>query len=193
MTSQTNILRFQIDFLGPFHVSSSPDEGLDRTVDREVPLPASGIKGLMRAQCTHILMVPTSIVDSIFGSKKCEAAWLWTDPEFATDPIPEKVARLRLSDSDDGAAESGLLMLGEHLWATTASFTLTMRHPLEADEAARHRLVLRAAARSIVGLGGSRRRGEGWVNVFDVNPDGTPAAWSVEDSSRLLDLRESAA
>ena len=45
MTSAPKALMFTITFRGPFHIGGTPSEGLDRTVDREVPLPGTSLKG----------------------------------------------------------------------------------------------------------------------------------------------------
>lgn len=176
-------LVFRITFLGPFHVGgSSPDAGLDSPVDREVPLPASSLKGLMRAQARNTLGAPAGLVSAIFGAPPRESAWTWTDAEFDEAPAGNAYARIRLADSGDGAAERGFLFLGEHLWATAATFRVEPRTALDAETLARHRLVLRAAARAVSGLGGARRRGEGWVTFAD------DADWTRDDTRALRAL-----
>lgn len=190
MTPTDARLTFRVTFRGPFHVGSgTPAEGLDSTVDHEVPLPGSSIKGLMRAQALNVLGLRAEVVEAIFGSPADESGWLWSDASFEIAPESERMARLKLADTDDGAAEAGFLMLGEHLWASDATFTVTPRRALDAATLTRDRLVLRAAARSISGLGGSRRRGEGWVSVTDIR-DGSATAWAAEDTRALLKLKE---
>lgn len=190
MTPTDARLTFRVMFRGPFHVGSgTPAEGLDSTVDHEVPLPGSSLKGLMRAQALNVLQLPASVVEAIFGSPECESGWLWSDAAFERAPQSERMARLKLADTDDGAAETGFLMLGEHLWASEATFTITPRRALDPAALTRDQLVLRASARSISGLGGSRRRGEGWVSVTDIRT-GSATAWTVEDTLALLRLME---
>ena len=65
--------------------------------------------------------------------------------------------------------------------ASEATFTITPRRALDPAALTRDQLVLRASARSISGLGGSRRRGEGWVSVTDM------VVYDNGDQSRYID------
>ena len=44
--------------------------------------------------------------------------------------------------------------------------------------------MLRAAARDVVSIGLNRRRGFGWVTIFDAKP------WTDDDSRTLLAMKE---
>lgn len=77
-------------------------------------------------------------------------------------------------------------MMGEVVWATQAHFRVSPLVGRDPQIIARDVTVLRAAARAIVALGGSRRRGEGWVTVTDGQE------WTDADSQVLLSLKAAA-
>lgn len=157
-------MNFQIQFHGPFHVGTGrAGNGLDRELDRECLLPASSLKGLLRAEAQHRLELPRELVDEVFGAPGIPSPWAWSDAEVATDGLVEPHARIRIKPGSAGTVEQGMLVLGEHVFAKSADFTVTRIGDC-ADEA-RDELVLEAAARSVSGLGGNRRRGEGWVSI----------------------------
>lgn len=175
-------LKFTITFHGPFHVGGSPFEGLDRTLDRDVPLPSTSLKGLLRAEAVERLGIGPSLVGAVFGSpaqKGDPGAWWWSDAEFAAPPVFSRSARIKI-DNSTGTTEEGFLMLGEDVWADSASFTV---EPLNLSAQQAHEIVLRAAARSVSSLGGDRRRGSGWVSIRD------DLTWSEADTAKLLQMR----
>lgn len=168
---------FTITFHGPFRVGTgTPSEGLDARVDRDVLLPSTSLKGVMRAAASETLRLPDRLVSEVFGqgsggvaSGTGGAPWGWSDAEFAT-PAITPVTRIRIDDAT-GLTQRGALMMGEHVWASTASFTV-FPLTLLADPArlTLHSRVLRASARAVTSLGGLRRRGEGWVSITDDQP-----------------------
>lgn len=174
-------LSFTITFHGPFHVArGAATAGLDRTVDREVPLPASSIKGVMRAEATGTLGLG-DLVSEVFGAPGRQSPWAWSDAQFALKDVG-RVARNRIRPGRGGQVMPHHLMLGEHWWARTATFTIEQAGPLDSDDLQRHSLVLRAAAASLMSLGGARNRGEGWVTVTPEGP------LTDTDLSKLADL-----
>jgi len=159
----TNELRFEIIFHGPFRVGAgAPAPGLDAPVNRSLLLPASSLKGLLRAEAAERLQLPTPLVDAVFGSRKAPSAWWWSDARIAK---PRIAPATRIKVDERGRAERGFLRFSEQVWADGGSFTIEQRLPLEADEVARHRNILVASALSVSSLGASRRRGEGWVSI----------------------------
>jgi hypothetical protein len=185
------MITFSIAFHGPFHVGTGEaEEGMDRTVDRDNLLPATSLKGLMRAEAVEVLGVDPALVADIFGAPGRAGAWWWSDGQI--DPIrsaetPERpligrVARIRVDDA--GLAMRGFLALGEHVWAEGAHFTVGQLRELTTEVTSRHTTILRAAARSVVSLGGARRRGEGWVTIVDDQGD-----WTAADTTALLSCR----
>jgi CRISPR/Cas system CSM-associated protein Csm3 (group 7 of RAMP superfamily) len=180
-------MKFAIHFRGPFHVArGQATMGLDRTVDLRNPLPASSLKGLMRAEATLRLGLPSAAVDEVFGAKGTPSPWAWSDADLE-EAVPTRTARIKLAPAGDGAAEKGFLMFGEHVWASSASFEVNYTgHGLSDDQLSTHQLILCATARSVSALGGGRRRGEGWVRI---EPVGQHALWGAADTDRLMAMR----
>jgi CRISPR/Cas system CSM-associated protein Csm3 (group 7 of RAMP superfamily) len=175
-------MTFTITFHGPFHIGGTPESGLDRVLDRMVPLPGTSLKGLLRAEAAERLRVLDPLVSAIFGARGQHGSaspWWWSDAKIADEKITRS-ARIHINDAT-GTTERGFLLLGEDLWARTATFTVEPRMMgATADQA----LVIRAAARSVSALGGGRRRGSGWVTIED------DTEWSADDTRALLALTE---
>lgn len=177
---------FTITFHGPFHVGSGvADQGLDRVLDRGALLPATSLKGVMRAAAREILGLPTSLVARVFGgpldddgtTRRVPSPWAWSDAELSDDASFQNLARIRIND-ETRTTERGFLMLGESVWAMSAQFTVTQYGEVSGD-VKEHLLVLRASARAVTAIGGGRRRGEGWVTITD----GT--TWGASDTRAL--------
>lgn len=163
------MITFTITFHGPFHVGSgTPTEGLDSTVDLDNLLPGSSLKGVMRAAAAEVLGVPEAVVGAVFGTPgRGFAPWAWSDAEFIGATHVTPVARIRMDD-ETGTTRRGFLMLGQHVWANAATFTVSQTsNDLPRPAVERHRLLLRAAARAVTSVGATRRRGEGWVSITD--------------------------
>ena len=164
-------LCFDITFNGPFRIGAgAPINGYDAPVDRTNPLPSTSLKGLMRAEASERLGLPTELVARVFGSKHHECPWVWSD---ATLTSPRFGPSTKVRVDDDGHAMRGFLRFGEQVWAASGSFTVEQRLHIPEEELGRHRTVLFAAAASITALGESRLRGSGWVVVRgrDAQPD----------------------
>lgn len=158
-------MRFQISFHGPFRVAAgAASDGLDDTFDAHNPLPASSLKGLMRAQATHLLTVRKEVVDEVFGSRRLCSPWWWSDATVPASPARVRT-RIRIGDDTHTTVSGALLTAGE-LWPTEAAFfDVEPRDPIPAERIPVHEAVLAAAARAIIALGSDRRRGLGWVSV----------------------------
>jgi len=184
-------LSFQISFRGPFRVGgASPDAGLDAPLDRDNPLPGSSLKGLMKARAAELVnalsLQDPSVGDPIariFGSSHQRGSWEWTDAEFPVDPIPSASPHLRVGER--GVAVTGMVRFEEHYWSKTAAFTVIPRPALARPGDAP---LIHAAACAVTTLGGSRRRGEGWVSIVRCDGTGTEIPWSAEDTERLIQL-----
>lgn len=177
-------LAFDIRFRGPFHVSTGgAAEGIDSVVDREVPLPASSLKGAMRAEARGRLRLPPSIVDDVFGSSQTASPWRWSDVNLGPVHVTRR-ARIRVADDDRGLVDRGFLMLGEQVWASDGEFTVEYAGTPGTEAPSEHILVLDASARSLSAIGGSRRRGGGWISI---TPRGRQ--WSADQTRQLRDLR----
>lgn len=173
-------MEFVIAFHSPFRVSTGhAAPGLDAGVDAANPLPASSIKGVMRATATQLLGA-SAIVADVFGSPKRESPWLWHDATGTWDP-PKPAARVSM-DNDTHAAAHDMLAMQEQIGAETAHFTITQRHPLHEHTLDKHHLVLAVAGQATRSLGGDRRRGLGWVTITCQNPklDDSSAAAFLE-------------
>lgn len=192
----TDTLTFTINFHGPFHVGSGvPSQGLDRVLDRQVLLPATSLKGLMRATAAEVLGMAPGTVNVVFGTfgpnvaqqssgRRIASPWNWGD---ARPEGPVSIHRgARISVTEQGSAERGFLMLGENAWVRQASFTVSPTRQIPADALSTQRLVLRGSARAVTSLGGGRTRGDGWVTITD------ELAWTDQDSADLLKLRVAA-
>jgi len=183
-------ITFTISFHGPFHIGSGvPDQGLDRILDRDDLVPASSLKGAMRAAAREVLKLDVALVGAVFGdssqpdpgvaSRRRSSPWEWSHADLGDHTI-QNLARIRMDDTT-GTVARGFLMLGEVVWADTATFTVRQSSSIDGD-LGDHLLVLRAAARAVTSLGGGRRRGEGWVTISD------PEAWGADDTRSLRAL-----
>lgn len=189
-------LAFDIEFHGPFHVSTgNADDGTDITVDLRNPLPATSIKGLLRAEAAERLGLPASVVEEIFGRsttapddttrRGAPGRWWFSDVSLGDVQVTPFA---RVSVDERGRAREGMLAFGQQVWATRGTFRIEPLRHLDGEVRARHELVLRAAARSVSSLGGDRRRGSGWVTITE----SAGAGWTAEDTETLLALRSQA-
>jgi CRISPR/Cas system CSM-associated protein Csm3 (group 7 of RAMP superfamily) len=166
----------RIDFHGPFRVGTGRARpGLVDTVDEHDLLPASSLKGLMRASAATLLPERPDLLRDVFGSANRPSPWHWSGAVFDETAV-HLTPRSRIAlDPETGAARANHLLTVEEIWARTATFTVTRTGPLPGMEAERVQLtVLACAAAGIHALGADRRRGLGWVTC-------TPAAPSVDD------------
>lgn len=173
-------VEFTITFHSPFRVSTGhAAPGLDAGVDAENPLPASSIKGVMRATAAQLLG-ENPLVDEVFGSPTQESPWLWHHATGEWD-APKPAARVSINSTTHAAAHD-MLAVHEQIGADTAHFTVTQRHPLDERTLATHRLVLAVAGQATRSLGGGRRRGLGWVTITCDDPklDDSSAAAFLE-------------
>ncbi|MFJ9675399.1 RAMP superfamily CRISPR-associated protein [Streptomyces sp. NPDC101221] len=156
-------VKVHITFHGPFRVATGrAHEGAAQTVNRADLIPASSVKGLLRASAARLLPGRQDLLGAVFGTDTTSTPWHWGQVRF-TDP-PEVVPRARVSlDPDTGAARNDHLLLGEEVWASAADFTISRHGHVPPDELADHRTVLACAAAGVHALGGDRRRGLGWV------------------------------
>ncbi|WP_158558528.1 MULTISPECIES: RAMP superfamily CRISPR-associated protein [unclassified Streptomyces] len=156
-------IRVHIAFHGPFRVGTGrAHEGADQTVNRADLIPASSVKGLLRASAAQLLPGRQDLLGAVFGTATTPTPWHWGPVRFTDTPQVVPRARVTL-DPDTGAARDDHLLLGEEVWATTAEFTISRQGHVPADQLADHRTVLACAAAGVHTLGGDRRRGLGWV------------------------------
>ncbi|MFV0405947.1 MAG: hypothetical protein ACK5LN_03860 [Propioniciclava sp.] len=170
-------LDFTITFRSPFAVATGvARDGLDTTVNVTEPLPATALKGLIRAHLRDSLGASPTQVAQIFDSGD-QVRWIFSSAEFPDVVDINHWARVKVDDF--GRAEERHLMVGEQAGAATASFAITWEGPGNPPEAETR--ALRASARCVTSLGSHRRRGMGWVSITDALP------WTEKDSRCLLD------
>lgn len=163
-------MRFEIEFHTPFRVSSGQaGEGSDATVDRAALLPASSLKGVMRAAARDLLRFPGPLVAAVFGTPGQESPWGWSDAALAGEPAVRPRTRIQV-DPGTGTVIPGALLVADEVLATRAEFTVDRSGWIAPGERAAQETVLLAAARAVTAVGGNRRRGIGWVTVTPVEP-----------------------
>lgn len=183
------VITFTITLHGPFHIATGvAADGIDTPIDLSCPLPATSLKGLMRAEAVERLHVRQEYVDEIFGrsttdpdgdpQRSAPGAWQWSDASFEK-VIPAPYARISVDER--GLTKQGFLAFGTQAWATDGWFSVEPRVRLDDVVRTRHTVILRACARSVSTLGGDRRRGSGWISISD-------APWSAADTAVLRQL-----
>lgn len=179
-------LGFTVTFHSPFRVGSGhASDGVGAALDREDPLPADSLKGVMRAAAVDLLGVGHPAVSEVFGGRGTPSPWAWTSAEPEAPWEISQGHRVPIDPSVHSARKEALV-LGEQAWAPSARFDI-MRTGLIAPEGRTeedHALILRCAASGVHGLGAWRRRGLGWVGI---TPDDGPV--SADDIRRLLSIR----
>lgn len=159
-------LAFIVSFHGPVRVGRGrAAPGVDDTVDPEVVVPGSSLKGLMRAEAVT-LFGDATVVGDVFGAPGRPSPWHWDDIR-ATDDEDDRVrsgARIRV-DSAEGTTVDGGLFTAQFRWPAAGRFVIRRFEPLTDADAVRHRSVLWAAALSVRSIGADRNRGFGWVDI----------------------------
>ena len=114
---------------GPLRVATGhAGRGLDAVVDRD-RVPASSLKGVMRATATHLLALPTPTVDRLFGTATSASPWAWSDVDLRSPDVSASVAsRVRVAiDSDSGTVRDGALMHAEGCGSTVTPCSASSR------------------------------------------------------------------
>lgn len=159
-------LDFTITFHSPFRVSlGQGGNGAHDTVDTRDALPASSLKGVMRATAKTLLGRDHSVIGEVFGSDAEPAPWRWTSArpkEKWHRSAP--AARVRI-DPDTGAASENMLVFAEQTGADEATFSITRFGFVPSAKLPVHQAVLVVAAQATRSLGAWRRRGSGWVSI----------------------------
>lgn len=161
-------LRFRIGFASPFRVSSGYGApGVDATVDPHDPLPASSLKGVMRATAVE-LGIASALLDAVFGSPRRESPWSWSSavPDGGWSR-PQAVSRVALDEHH--AATADMLVMSEQIAAGAADFAVSLAGRCDPRDLVAHRTLLAVAGQATRSLGGERRRGLGWVQIRCTN------------------------
>jgi CRISPR/Cas system CMR subunit Cmr4 (Cas7 group RAMP superfamily) len=163
-------VRFEIAFRTPFRVSSGQaGDGSDTTVDRAALLPASSLKGVMLSAARDLLKFPQSRVEAVFGTAWHESPWGWSDATMIEQVSIRPRTRIRI-EPGTGTVARGALLVADEVLAARAEFSVDRIGWVEAGQEDAHETILLAAARSVIAVGGDRRRGSGWVTVTPLEP-----------------------
>jgi CRISPR/Cas system CSM-associated protein Csm3 (group 7 of RAMP superfamily) len=171
-------VRFSVQFHQPFLVRSGMSgPGVDAIARVDTPLPASSLKGAMRA-AAQALNVDSRLAESVFGRATStlgasrRGAWAWTDAGPSSAFEVQLRARNRI-DAASGVARAEALTVSEEYWQSgdsAASFAVEQICHVESDDLDRHMLVLHAAAHAVTALGSWRNRGMGTVTIRPLTP-----------------------
>lgn len=188
----THAIEFSVAIHSGFRVGAAYGrDGVDLAVDVEDPLPATHLKGIMRASAVELvtlLDVAPELFDVVFGSVAMPSSWSWSGarPRAGAEWTVSTRHRVEI-DPVAGAARKDHLVRAHRVDTRAATFAVHRLHGdsdgtfggLAAEEA-----LLRVSARYTHHLGAWRRRGWGWV---DIRPE--PDDDSLLDAD--LDLLES--
>lgn len=81
-----------LTFHSAFRVGTGDADGTAHaTIDRDDPVPASSLKGLMRASAERLLPYRPEIVEAVFGTPRRPSPWHWSPAQFdgPPDAFPE--------------------------------------------------------------------------------------------------------
>lgn len=178
-------LTFTVQLHQPFLISSGlSGEGLDAVARADTYLPASSLKGVMRAAATHVLQAPADLVGEVFGvggvitRPNRGSAWAWTNagPRSAFHAFTRSRNRL---DPGGGVTVAEAMATTEEIWqkpGTEITFLVEQLRALDAPTRRRHTTLLRASAYGVTAVGGWRNRGMGTVTIRPAPPSRDLAA-----------------
>lgn len=185
-----DVLNFEITFLSPFRVSTGEAApGLDATIDPDNALPATSLKGVMRATATKLLGEKTPLIGEVFGSNEHPCLWHWSDARpFGEWARPMVAARVEIGENH--TATRDMLALAEETHAPRATFQITSTAWMEPEQLELHSIVLAIAGRATRSLGASRRRGLGWVAMTCSTVALPPSAVQRFLTNRVVEQRK---
>ncbi|WP_433678308.1 RAMP superfamily CRISPR-associated protein [Nocardia sp. CA-119907] len=160
-------LRFRIEFATPLRVSTGhAGPGVDAAIDPTDPLPATSLKGVMRATTIQLLGPDHPHVAAVFGSPAAACPWEWSNAAPVSGTIwqpPRRAARIRINEHH--VADHDMLAVTEQTHTSAATFTIRDTGSLDDADHALHIAVLAVAGQATRSLGANRRRGLGWVHI----------------------------
>lgn len=166
MVEAVNELEFTITFHGPFHVATGGNRDGIATIDPDEPLPATSLKGVMRATAKRVLGKDSRLVKNVFGSGRTPTPWRWSPavPDEQGWESPQPAARVSI-DPATSTARPDMLAFSEHTQAAHASFRITQHGGIREEDLATHRALLAISGQATRSIGALRRRGLGWVSI----------------------------
>lgn len=159
------MIEVEVVFHGPFRVSEGTGgQGVDQLAHRD-RIPASTLKGVMRAAGHLRLGLDKPTIERLFGSTTSPAPWAWQDLDLlAAQRRVTNRARIPIDPVTGVAARRGLF-LAEEVWVPgAASFWIDA---IGAAETRRREdaVLLAACAMAVKSFGSARRRGLGWIGM----------------------------
>lgn len=185
------IIEVEISSHTPLRIATGrAQRGLDAVLDPR-RLPASSLKGVMRAAASEVLGLGEPVVSEVFGAPGSPSAWAWSDADLPDGPDKQITTRVRIPiDATTGVAVPGGMLHAEELWLD-APVSFTIEQIAAVDHAERQSAVLAAAAMAVKGIGASRRRGLGWT-TWRPTIDGKPVdAGSL--AATIIEMQEAGA
>lgn len=160
------MIAVEVRFHGPFRISQGVGEdGVDDTATRD-RIPASSLKGVMRAAAMQRLSLNQAVVERVFGSIREPSLWGWTDLRMPNARITTRV-RVPIDPATHTAAQ-GALVVAQEVWNNApCGFAIEWLGPFGSD-AGDDAMLLAACALAVKSLGSSRRRGLGWVSFTPI-------------------------
>lgn len=172
-------ITFTVTFHQPFLVRSGLARGgVDSGARSDAPLPASSLKGAMRAAASQVLKVSDAMVNAVFGKSDENAgaskqgAWAWTDAA-PNDAFVRQVRVRNRVDPATGVALAEALTFSEEYWQRPeqpVTFSVEQLRPLDDSTLERHTLLLQATSYAVTALGSWRNRGMGTVTIRPSDP-----------------------
>lgn len=186
-TTPADVLSFEVTFLSPFRVSTGEAApGIDATIDPVHALPATSLKGVMRATAEKLLGAKAPIIGEVFGSDRHPCLWHWSDAcPLGKWADPVVAARVEIDETHTAARD--MLALAEETYAPRATFRITATARMEPEQLELHGIVLAVAGQATRSLGAARRRGLGWISVSCSTVALTPSVVQRFLASRVVD------
>ena len=168
-------------------------------VNQQSMVPGSVLKGLMLDAARDLGLTSPLLwpkVRAVFGgfARENELAgptlpspWAWSDLQFEQEASLRNRSRIRV-DANTGTVADGAIVQVNEFGGQSLSGVFTVEQigqvPQLGDSSdltvKDHLVILEATARTVTGLGGSRRRGLGWVSVTRTD-DGTDSAGRIKN------------
>jgi hypothetical protein len=151
-----------VTFHGPFLVSSGlSSDGVDLRSRADAKVPASSIKGVMRAGARDVLGLQAALIEAVFGSAGRPGAWAWTHAGGPDDFVTWTRTHNRLDSNTHMTVDEALAVTDEVYARGPLPFSIEPTGPTTDDQ----RLLLVASAFAVSSIGSGRNRGMGAVTV----------------------------